>query len=402
MATIPTFDATGLRVRTLEETRENMRENVRDSPELGPDIQTGDYSVTGMLIDASARPVSDTDDLLSNVYQGWDPDSADGVQLDNVSTFTGITRQGATRSFGDALLGGTPGTVIPALSKFQVTNGEVARTKVEATIDPGGTVSVAGEAVDAGPISFAAGSLTEIVDAVSGWTSVTNPLDWDDGDAAETDSELRQRRARSLSAGGSSTDSAIRARLEDLDDVEAAACISNRTLETDQYGVPGKAAWIIIDPSSVDPETVAATIWGPAGFPSGIYSHGSEQGTITDDQGYAQIVRWDWATTVQIFVEVTLVKKAGYPSSDDPVKEAVVAWAQSALNLAGAVDPQEIDTWVGNYQFTPVTGVPGISEMVITISRTNNPPLSTETSAIEMAPNERATIALVDVTVTST
>jgi hypothetical protein len=397
--TTPTFDGTGLRVRTLEETRQNMRDNVANSPELGPDIQTGPYSVTGMMIDATAPGVSDTDDLLSNVYQGWDPDSADGVQLDNVATLTGITRQAATRSFGQLTLGGTPGTIVPALSRARVPNGETVRTKDEATIGGGGAVIVEAEAVNAGPLSFTAGAITEIVDSVSGWTSVTNAFDWTDGRAQETDSELRQRRARSLSAGGSSTDSAIRARLEDLDDVEAAAVISNRSLVTDVYGVPAKSCWIVIDPSSVDPEIIAATIWGPAGFPSGIAPWGAQQGTITDERGYEQVVKWDWATPVQLFIRATLTKGSGYPvGGDDLVKQSIVNWGQSSLNLAGVVEPQPIDTWVAS----PGTGVPGIAKLVITLSRDNDPPLSTETDPIPMAPNERGSIALADVSVVST
>lgn len=396
--TAPSFGPTGLEVRTLEQTRQNMRDNIRDSPELGPDIQTGPYSMSGMLIDAAATGVSDTDDLLSKVYQDWDPDSADGVGLDNAATFVGITRQAATRSFGQLTLGGTPATVIPALSKVRVPNGEEARTKVEATIGGGGTVIVEAEAVEPGPTSFTAGAITEIVDSVSGWTSVTNAFDWTEGKALETDSELRARRARSLSAGGSSSDSAIRARLEDLDDVEAAAVISNRTLVTDVYGVPGKAAWIIIDPSSVDPEIIAATIWAPAGFPSGIAPYGAQQGTITDERGYEQTVRWDWATEIRIWITATLTKNASYPAGGDAlVAQSIVNWGQSSLNLAGAVEPQPIDTWAAKLG----TGVPGIAKLVITLSRAGVPG-GGDTDPIVMAPNERASIDLADVLVVAT
>jgi hypothetical protein len=399
MSKIPTFGGTGLDVRTLEDTRQNMRDNVANSPELGPDIQTGLYSVTGMLIDSVAPGVSDTDDLLSKVYQDWDPDSADGVGLDNAATFVGITRQAATRSFGQVTLGGTPGTIIPALSRSTVPGGKAVRIKADAEIEPGGTVIVDGEAVEAGPISFTAGSITEIVDSVSGWTSVTNAFDWTDGSAEETDSELRARRARSLSAGGSSTDSAIRARLEDLDDVEAAAVISNRTELTDAYGIPPHGCWIIIDPSSVDPEIIAATIWGPAGFPSGISPYGAQQGTITDERGYAQVVKWDWATEVRIWITATLTKNASYPAGGDAlVAQSIVNWGQSSLNLAGAVEPQPIDTWVGT---SPGTGVPGIAKLVITLSRTGVP-TGADTDPITLAPDERGSIDLADVLVVST
>jgi hypothetical protein len=395
MATDPTFDGTGYRGLTLQEIRDNERESVRLNPELGPTISTGDYSVAGMLLDAVAPEIADIYDLDGALYQGGDPDSAEGVQLDNLLTIAGLTRQAATRSTGTLTLGGTPATVIPSGSKARIPDGESVRTTAEATIGGGGTIDVAAEAVSTGPLDFGIGSVTVIVDAVAGWTSVTNAAAFDLGTDVESDSEARTRRARSLSAGGSSTDAAIRSRLEDLDDVTAAAAVSNRTLVTDSNGVPGKTVWIIVDPDTVDPATIAETIWGPAGLPAGIASYGAESGTITDDRGYAQTVYWDWATEVRVWITATLTKNASYPvGGDGLVKDAIVAWGQSALNLAGQVEPQPIDTAVA-------LAVPGIAKLVITLSRTGVPG-GGDTDPLTMAVNERATIAIGDVAVVST
>jgi hypothetical protein len=400
MATDPTFDGTGLRVLTLQEIRDNQREFIRLSPAIGPNVSTGPYSIAGMLLDAAAPELADIYDLDAAIYQGWDPDSAEGAQFDNLGTLAGLTRQAATRSTGTLTLTGTPTTVIPALSKAKIPNGESVRTTAEATIPGGGSIDVAAEAVNTGPLDFGIGSVTEIVDAVAGWTGVTNAAEFDIGSDQESDSEFRARRSRSLSAGGSSTDAAIRARLEDLDDVEAAAVYSNRTLVTDGNGVPGKSVWIIVDPDTVDPVTIATTIWGPAGLPAGIASFGAQSGTITDDRGFTQQVYWDWATEVRVWVTCTLTMNSSYPgypggaAGDALVAQAVVDWAASALNLAGAVEPQPIDTFVA-------LAVPGIAKLVITLSRLGVPG-GGDTDPIPMAINERATIALGDVLVVST
>jgi hypothetical protein len=395
MATDPTFDGTGYRGLTLQEVRDNQRENVRLSPAIGPDVSTGDYSIAGMLLDSVAPEIADIYDLDSALYQGWDPDSAEGVQLDNLLTLAGLTRQAATRSTGTITLGGTPGTVIPAASKARIPDGESVRTTAEATIGGGGTVDVEAEAVNTGPLNFGINSITLIVDAVAGWTSVDNAAEFDLGSDVEQDSEARARRARSLSAGGSSTDAAIRSRLEDLDDVEAAAAYSNRTMVTDSNGVPAKSVWIIVDPDTVDPVTIATTIWGPAGLPAGIASYGSQSGTITDDRGFAQQVYWDWATEVRVWITATLTKNADYPvGGDQLVEDAIVAWGQSALNLAGAVEPQPIDTAVA-------LAVPGIAKLVITLSRTGVPG-GGDTDPLVMAINERGSIDSADVLVVST
>jgi hypothetical protein len=394
MAVDPTFDGTGLRVLTLQEIRDNMRESIRLNPELGPSVSTGDYSVVGMLIDAAAAEMADIYDLDEAIYQGWDPDSATGNQLDNLGTIAGLTRQAATRSTGTLTLGGTPTTPVPSGSRARIPSGELVRTRADAVIGGGGTVDVAAEAVNTGPLDFAAGSITEIVDAVFGWSTVTNAADFLRGDPQETDSQYRQRRARSLAAGGSSTDAAIRARLEDLDDVEAAVAYSNRTLSTDIYGVPGKTLWVIVHPNTVAPAVIAFQLWGPAGVPSGIGTHGSQQATITDERGYSQIVRWDWATTVQIWITATLTTNADYPSGgDDLVKAAIVDYG-ATLTVSQDIEPQPIDTYVGNE-------VPGIAKLVITLSRTGVPGPG-DTDPIPMAINELGTIALGDVSVVST
>lgn len=398
MATDPTFDGTGLRVLTLQELRDNARETIRNSPDLGPDISTGPNSVAGMIIDAVMPELADVYDLDENIYQGWDPDSADGVQLDNVGTISGLTRQAATRSDGTLTLGGVPTTLIVAGKRSRIPDGAMVETTEDGTIGGGGTVDVDARAVDAGPLDFGIGSVTLIVDAVTGWTSVTNAAEFDPGDAQETGSEYRARRARSLSAGGSSTDSAIRARLEDLDDVTGAAAVSNRTLVTDGNGTPGKTVWIIVDPDTVDPEVIGETIWGPAGLPSGIASRGAQQATITDDNGYAQIVYWDWATEVRTYIRATITKAADYPAGgDDLVKAAVVAWGVSNLNLSGKVAPQPIDTAVD-------LAVPGIDKLTVTLSITGaaGAPGTGDDDPITMALNERATIALGDVVVVAT
>jgi len=345
-----------------------------------------------------APELADIYDLDAALYQGCDPDSAEGVQLDNIATLAGITREPATRSTGIFEATGTPATVLAVGKRARIPGGEMVRITAEATIPGGGVADVNYEAVDAGPLGFGIGSITEIVDAVFGWVSVDNAAEANEGDPEESDSLLRARIARSKAAAGNSTDSAIRARIEDLDDVEAAAAVSNRTLVTDGNGTPGKTLWIVIDPSTVDADELALiveTIWGPAGLPSGIATRGAQQGTVTDNQGYVQIFYWDWATEVRTWITATLTMDADYPAGGDAlVKDAIVAWGQSNLSLAGTINPQPIDTAVD-------LAVPGIAKLVITLSITA-PPGGGDDDPIPLAINQRAAIAIGDVSVVAT
>jgi len=374
----------------------NMRETIRLNPDIGPDVSTGPYSVAGMILEAVAPEIADTNDLLETVYQGWNLDSAVGTQLDNIGEINGLTRQAATRSDGEVTLGGTPATIIPIGNKFSITQGEEVRLTEAATIGGGGTIVAEAEAVNAGPLDFGIGSVTEIVDAVGGLTSVTNAAAFTVGKPQESDSIYRARIKRSQASGGHSTDAAIRSRLEDLDDVTGAVAISNRTLVVDANGTDGKTVWIIVD-GTADAEDIALTIWGPAGLPSGIASRGAHVATITDDQGYAQPVQWDDATEVRTYYHAEIIQKAtGFPSGGvDLVRQAIVDWGATALNLAGSVNPQDIDSYVA-------AAVPGIAKLTITLSKTAPPGVGGNGDPLAMAVNERATIALTDVTGTVT
>lgn len=66
---------------------------------------------------------------------------------------------------------------------------------------------------DFGPIPAPAGSVTEILSPVGGWSTATNPKAGATGRLIETDAELRVRRANSIRLLGNATVEAIRARV---------------------------------------------------------------------------------------------------------------------------------------------------------------------------------------------
>ena len=91
------------------------------------------------------------------------------------------------------------------------------------------------ESVNTGAIFAVHDTITEIVNAVSGLDSVTNPADGEIGHSIETDSAFRIRRANTLSLIGASTLEAMRAQmLANVKDVEECTVYENDTNTTDQ------------------------------------------------------------------------------------------------------------------------------------------------------------------------
>jgi len=337
--------AAGLTVKTTDEVREDLRDAIHGSSEFGEETSVGSSSVMGQIIDVHADSISEMDDLAQALYDAFNLDSAEGVALDNLASLVGVIRKAATYSTVTLTLGGVATTVIPAGSRARVPDGTIFAIDEEATIGGGGTVDADATATETGPLEAAAGSVTEIVDAVSGWNTVTNAADATLGTNTETDEELLARRERSLAIGGNCTDQAIRANLEQLEDITSATVISNRTLVTDSFGIPGKAFLCVLWPDSgIDEDRVAETIW--ASMPAGIYPHGSEEKLITDDQGYEQTVRFEYATPLSIYLIANVTTKAGYPIDGDDLIENALLNFGNAFRPGQNVEPDYFEGYV--------------------------------------------------------
>lgn len=351
--------AAGLTVKTTDEVRDDLRDAVHGSSEFGEETSVGSSSVMGQIIDVHAASISDLDDMAQAVYDAFNLDAAEGVSLDNLAALVGLVRKAATYSTVILTLGGTPTTVIPSGSRARVPDGTIVALDAEATIGGGGTVDAAATATETGPLEAAAGSITEIVDAVSGWDTVTNAEDATLGTNVETDEELLARRERSLAVGGNCTDQAIRANLEALPDVTSASVISNRTLVTDSYGIPGKAFLAVLWPTGLDEERVAETIWLSA--PAGIRAHGDEEYVITDDQDYQQTVRFSYATPQEVYLVANVTTKTGYPLDGDDLVEIALLNHGNTFRPGQNVEPDYFEGYVLYDSDDQVEGIAAIT-----------------------------------------
>jgi uncharacterized phage protein gp47/JayE len=261
--------------------------------------------------------------------------AATGVQLDDLCALVGVTRDPATQSQATVTLGGVAGTFIGAGSLVEGGGADDAArwaTSADATIGGGGTVDIVVVAVEAGATAASIGVIDALVTSVAGWETVTNAAAATPGTDLESDAALRQKRARSLSGGGQRTLAALRADLLALDFLSAVVVVDNVT-----------AAAVTTSGISLDPHSFATVVY-PGGLtnaqekeiaaivyanePAGIKSMGAESGTVTDGAGVAQTVRWAYATTTAVDVDVELTLAAGYLLGDmtAPVTAAVEAY----------------------------------------------------------------------------
>lgn len=266
-------------------------------------------------------------ELAQELYNSQYPNTAEGVNQDNANSLVNIPRKPATLStVAGCIAGGTPGTVIPALSQVSVAGNPAAvfLTNIEVTIGGGGTVTVDCTAQNTGAVAAPAGSLTVIDSLISGWDTFTNPNDALVGNDLETDSAYQARAQLEKQQSNAGPVEAIKNALEKVLNVTAATVIENTTMGT-VAGVPAKSINCIVE-NGAD-QDVANAIF--AAKPAGIQAFGSTVMTVTDSQGITHSIGFDRPTQVPIYVAITGTPKAGQTITTAAVKAAILAYGAS-------------------------------------------------------------------------
>lgn len=379
------LDSTGLQIRTLEEIRASLVARYR--AKFSPAIRVEPGSVFGDLIDIQALELLSLEEGIEDVYNAFRRPSAEGAALDNLGLLLGVPRLPATKSTAPGTLTGTPATVIPAGSRVRIELGTFWTVRDEATLDGGGSAVVVLEAEDTGPVEANTGTITVIVDSVAGWDTVTNTASATLGRDLETDTAYRLR-LRDAADGEGGTDEDIREALLEVDGVSNVSVRSNRDDVTDAEGVPPHHYRAVLYPDTVDPTLIGEALWKAQ--PTGIDSTGAESATVTDGEGFAQTVRWDWATAIPMYVDLVLtIDATDFPADgSSQVKAAVEAYG-AQLAVGEDIYPSQIARAVLN-------AVPGVLNVAVEV---DNSPAPTNTGPVAVAYDQIGTFDAGDVTV---
>lgn len=198
---------------------------------FGADLPVTPETPQGVLITAE---VESRDGMVRNnaeVANQINPDIAGGIWLDALWALTRGKRRAATVSkLSGVVFSGVPQTPIPAGSLASVaSSGARFKTVIDLEIGAGGSVVGSMEAVDPGPVSAPAGSLTEIASTVLGWETVTNPSPAQIGSSRESDVSSRRRRRQTLGLQSVGPQEAIISRIYNLGGVTSLSFRENIT-----------------------------------------------------------------------------------------------------------------------------------------------------------------------------
>lgn len=384
-----TLTAAGLTTPRLADLRDSVRAALRTS--LGAGVQLGQTRVMGRIVDTLTPAIAELAGLVQALYDAFDPDAAEDTLLDNLCALVGVSRIDARAT--TATLTGTAsgaGTIL-AGSRFRVPNGPVFEA-VEEVAFTAGSFDFDVIAQEVGPQEAPAGSITALVDVVSGLASVTNAADAIPGRDVEKNEALRVRREASLRIVGSGTDQAMRARLLEVEGVDAAVVISNRNLTDDSNGIPGKSFRAVVWPAPVDDEPIWQAVWDS--MPAGIKADGTEAGTAIDSQGNAQPVAYSVAAPVEIHVEVVVeVDATVWPVDGADQAAAAVEAAFGGLSIGDDVRIYRLTAAVA------AAAIPGIESLIVR-AKAGSAPGPSDTANIAISITQIATIDPLNIDVT--
>lgn len=321
---------TGFVKKTLEDILSDIQDAQRAT--FGASLDAGTTTALGQMNGTFASALAECWEILEEAFHGFDPDAAADYLLTVLAGLTGTDRRGAKASTVTLTLSLNAGATVNAGALVaHSSRPDIQFTTDVSVTNSGGspaTFPVTATCTKTGPLAALAGSLTVIVNAVSGWTAVTNSADAALGRDVDSDIVLRQRRADQLALRGGSTVAAVRADLLALTDMRTAIVLENTDDTVDpSTGLPPHSVAAIIDDGdtpTIPDTTIAQTIWDSKA--GGIKAYGSTTANATDENGDPQPVGFSRATLRPVYIDLSLTTTADFPvDGDDQVKAAIVA-----------------------------------------------------------------------------
>lgn len=193
------------------------------------------------------------DETLLQAYNSKDPNKAKGLDLDIVCSLTGTVRSSGSSSSVVLTLAGTPGTAIPAGTRFESkTTGSRWAADQAVTLGSAGSASVNATCTVVGPTQADAGTITRIVDVVGGLASVTNPDPATPGTDQQRDEQLRVTRAAAVGKPGNNQIDSLTGELFSVSGVRRVKVYENDTgsdaVSVDNpHGLPKNSLAVVVD-----------------------------------------------------------------------------------------------------------------------------------------------------------
>lgn len=389
----------GLETQTQEEIQAEVLTRLQS--EFGATLNTSLQSVSGQWARIVAEILAGYQQQVLGLYQSIDPNSAEGVLLDQRAALTGSVRRGETHSTVTGVLTATGACVV---TDGTTVRHDVYQTTWEITGGPyvflvAGALDANLRAVDPGPLASFAGDPWTITSPIVNLSSWTTPVeDATVGRLIESNPAFRARRIGELMAAGQGPLAAISGAVLRIPGVAWARAFHNPSenpVGTDpdrNIGIPYKQFEVVVrfeelPPSPALRTQISETIWQQQG--AGVVSYGANYSeVITDSEGGGQLVQFSRIVELDVYLQITVTTS----NADEPIlpyepqaladllRSTCVARAGDlkvpgrdfrAIDYVGAVTRLIADGEVSglvSVQCLVSSSLPGITANVVTIS----------------------------------
>ena len=302
------FSQNGLSVSSLNELVSQLESDFRNI--YGNDINLDQNSPDGQLLNIFAQGGIDIRELLLQLYNSFDPDTASGRILDERCAINNVYRKNGTRTTVNVTIVTDRSVHLDGASddfKTGYTIQDNAGTKfvLSNSVDlPAGTnTDIEFQSQEIGAVETTPNTITTPVTVVLGVLSVTNPTAGTTGVNEETDAQLKIRRRKSLSIGSSGYLNGLQASLSQLDgmlDVKVYENPTDSTVDT----IPEHSIWVVVDGGTAS--DIADTMFKKRSGGCGM--KGSQSYTILTPSGQNFVAKWDNKLTKALSIKFNIQK----------------------------------------------------------------------------------------------
>ena len=330
------------------------------------------------------------DSAIVELWNAYNVNTAEGVNLDNICAWLGIFRLDAARSTATVTFTGTAGTSVPAGTRIRSVNGDFFTTDVTATIASGATtVSVLVSSVDFGRVRVGVGDLNTLATTVVGITSVTNATAGTVGRLVETDDELRSRYFDVISFNSLGSLPSLQASILDVPGVTYCVVRDNPTAAgvTISGVAIGARSFVAVVEGGTDTDVATAVAFNK---PMGISPSGTTSEKIRNLSGFDEDISFERVTTLPVKVVMQISSTVDFPGNGSAlIKQALLDYV-AALQPGDTVNTDRMRAGTLN-----AVGFFNIDSFTVTDTSDTALPATTPL-------NRRLTLALNNITVTVT
>ena len=325
------LDSTGLTTATQAELVTEFTDGMQSI--YGDDIVLTPDSPDGQMMMIYIQDSLDLRDLLTQIYNGFDPDQAVGNVLDQRVAINGIQRNGGTYTLtevqltisGNCTLYGLDQSVRPV---YTVADSAGNQWELLTTLTNPSSGSYLFQAANPGAVLSVPNTITIPVTVVLGVTAINNPTTYVTlGVNEESDAALKIRRQQSVALPSQGYLAGLYAAIQAVEGVTYCYIEENTGSTTNSDNVPGHSIWIIVSGTG-SAESIAQAIYNERSAGCGMYNSGdagAQSYGVTQVDGSTFYVYWDDVITVNPFVKFTAASLSALEGASSPFPPNIAA-----------------------------------------------------------------------------